>query len=390
MGFNLFDLIRPKNGTEKSIEITCKELIEAAQEFKIRELCFMICVDMIANALGKCEVKTYQNHKEVQGREYYMWNVEPNANQNSSAFIHKWVLRLLEDGETLMISTSGKDGSDALVVADSFAPPELYPVRQNEYKQVTVGNFTYNKTFLEEDVLHLSLTHTDVKSVLNGMYQSFYRLYDAAVRAYVRGQGAHLKVHVNQMASGEAGWAAKFQQMIQDQVKPFLESNGAILPEFDGYKYEHFSAAHSGDNRDTRDIRAIVDDIFNFTARALQIPVVLASGKVEAAGDANARFLTDCIDPICDQWQEEVNRKRYGYHQWQAGNYVRVDSSNILHFDLFANAANVEKLVGSGAFTINDILRAANREPINEEWANKHYLTKNIAAMQDVVKPVDS
>lgn len=387
MGLSFFDWIRPKNGTTKSMEITCRELMEAAQEFRIRELCFMICVDMIANALGKCEVKTYWNHKEVQDREYYLWNVEPNVNQNSSAFIHKWVLRLFSDGETLMISTSGKDGAEALVVADSFAPPEIYPVRQNEYKQVTVGNFTYNKTFLEEDVLHLSLTHTNIKEVLDGMYQSFYRLYDAAVRAYTWGQGKHLKVHVNQMAQGKDGWAAEFQKMIEDQVKPFLDSNGAILPEFDGYKYEHFGKDSVGD---TRDIRAIVDDIFNFTARSLQIPVVLANGKVEAAGDANTRFLTDCIDPICDQWQEEVNRKRYGYHQWKAGNYVRVDSSNILHFDLFANAANVEKLVGSGAFTINDILKAANREPINEPWADKHYLTKNIASMQDVVSPVDS
>lgn len=387
MGFSFFDFLRPKNGKTHSMEITCRELFEAAQEFRIRELCFMICVDMIANALGKCEVKTYIDRKEVQNREYYMWNVEPNVNQNSSAFIHKWVLRLFSDGEALMISTRGTDGAEALVVADSYAPPEIYPVRQNEYKQVTVGNFTYNKTFLEEDVLHLSLTHTNVKEVLDGMYQSFYRLYDAAVRAYTWGQGKHLKVHVNQMAAGEEGWAAKFQQMILEQVKPFLDSNGAILPEFDGYKYEYFGKDSGGD---TRDIRAIVDDIFNFTARAMQIPVVLAAGKVEATGDAYTRFLTDCIDPICDQWQEEVNRKRYGYQQWRAGNYVRVDSSNILHFDLFANAANVEKLAGCGAFTINDILKAANREPINEPWADQHYLTKNIGALQDVLKPADS
>lgn len=387
MGFSLFDLLRPKNGKTHSMEITCRELFEAAQEFRIRELCFMICVDMIANALGKCEVKTYIDRKEVQNREYYMWNVEPNVNQNSSAFIHKWVLRLFSDGEALMISTRGTDGAEALVVADSYAPPENYPVRQNEYKQVTVGSFTYNKTFLEEDVLHLSLTHTNIKAVLDGMYQSFYRLYDAAVRAYTWGQGKHLKVHVASMGSGEADWATKFQQMIQDQVKPFLESNGSILPEFDGYKYEDFGKDAVGD---TRDIRAIVDDIFNFTARAMQIPVVLAAGKVEATGDAYTRFLTDCIDPLCDQLQEEINRKRYGFQQWKAGNYVRVDSSNILHFDLFANAANVEKLAGSGAFTINDILKAANREPINEPWADQHYLTKNIGSLQESLQPVDS
>ena len=388
MAFKFWDFIKPKNGTTHSVEILIKELFEAEQEFRIRELCFMICVDMIANAMSKCTVRTYQNHKEIQGPEYYLWNVEPNVNQNSTAFIHKWVLRLFEDGETLMISTQGRNGSDALVVADSFAPPELYPVRQNAYKQVTVGDFTYNKTFLEEDVIHLRLPHANVKTVIDGMFRCFYRLYDAAVRAYTWGQGEHLKVHVSQLAQGGDGWAASFQSMIESQIKPFLSSKGAILPEFDGYKYEWF-----GDKDklgDTRDIRAIVDDFFNFTARSLQIPIVLSAGKVEVTGDANARFLTECIDPLCDQLQEEIIRKRYGYAQWKSGNYVRVDSSNILHFDLFANAANVEKLVGSGAFTINDILKAANREPINEPWADQHYLTKNIGALQDMLTVVGS
>ena len=53
---------------------------------------------------------------------------------------------------------------------------------------------------------------------------------------------------------------------------------------------------------------------------------------------------------------------------------------------MFANAANVEKLVGSGAFSINDVLRAANQAPINEPWANEHFLTLNIARIQDAAQ----
>ena len=68
---------------------------------------------------------------------------------------------------------------------------------------------------------------------------------------------------------------------------------------------------------------------------------------------------------------------------------MRVDSSSIRHFDLFGNAASVEKLVGSGAFTINDILRAAGQEPIDAPWANEHFLTKNIATMQEAVNALD-
>ena len=56
---------------------------------------------------------------------------------------------------------------------------------------------------------------------------------------------------------------------------------------------------------------------------------------------------------------------------------------------MFANAANVEKLVGSAAFSINDILRAAGQPTIDEPWADAHFLTKNISAMDDVARQLD-
>ena len=119
------------------------------------------------------------------------------------------------------------------------------------------------------------------------------------------------------------------------------------------------------------------------------MPPVLINGSVEGTADANARFLTNCIDPICDQLQEEITRKRYGYDAWARGDYIKIDSSAILHFDIFENAANVEKLVGSGAYTINDVRRAANQAPIDEDWANQHYMTLNIAAMTETTRPIE-
>ena len=112
---------------------------------------------------------------------------------------------------------------------------------------------------------------------------------------------------------------------------------------------------------------------------------MLVNGTVEGVKDAQQRFLTGCIDPICDQLSEEGTRKRYGYDGWSRGDYLRVDSSAIIHFDLFANAANIEKLVGSGAFSLNDVLRAAGQATINEPWADEHYMTKNIGLVEELL-----
>jgi phage portal protein BeeE len=49
-------------------------------------MAFWSAVNIVANAVSKCEFKTFLNGKEDKGKEYYLWNIEPNKNQNSSDF----------------------------------------------------------------------------------------------------------------------------------------------------------------------------------------------------------------------------------------------------------------------------------------------------------------
>lgn len=379
MGIKFWDwLSGGKARSPTTVEVSCRELLAAAQEFQLRDLSFWICANMIANAVGRCEFRTFRGNREIREREHYLWNVEPNVNQNSTAFLHKLVAKLLVDGEALVISTRQREGYDALVVADAWLQNGDYPSRQNEYTNVQVGDVSYEKTFREREVLHLRLNHINVKPVLDGLYGAYWRLISAAMKRYEWDKGQHWKVHVGQLASGAEDFTENFSRMIEQQVKTFLDSNGAILPEFDGYAYTN-EGGKSG--VELADIQAQMKDVLGFTAKALQIPAVLVDGSIQGTEDAQGRFLTGCIDPICDQLQEEINRKRYGYERMQAGDYLRVDTSSIRHFDMFANAANVEKLVGSGAFTINDILRSAGLPTIPEPWADDHYMTKNIATL---------
>ena len=383
--FHFFKWLRGQDGKGENREIVCKELIEAAQEYQIRELSFWVCVNMIANALGRCEFRTYRNHEEVREGEYYMWNYSPNVNENSTMFLHKLIAKLYMHNEALIVETLPQKHTDALVVADSWDIPEAWPSRQNEYKNVVVGDYRYQYPIWENDALHLKLNHTDIRPVLNGLYESYYRLIRAAEKSYTWENGQHWKVHVSQILQNDPGWMESFQKMIEKQVKPFLQSDGAILPEFDGYEYKREASSGS---KDTRDIKNLTEDIFEFTARSFLIPAVLVQGTVEGTADANNRFLTYCIDPLCDQLQEEINRKHYGYEEWKHGNYLRVDSSSIIHFDIFENAANVEKLIGSGAFTINDVRRAAGQSAIPEPWADEHFMTLNISTMTESTKTV--
>lgn len=389
IGLNFFKLLRPQNGesgTTDYADITCSAFEQAAQEYQIRELCFWTCVNMIANSLGRCEVKTYRAGKLERGREYYMWNVEPNANQNATAFFHKLVARLCQDNEALIISTGSYNGHDTIAVADDWEEPEDKGNQENRYRGVTLGNKSYDKTFRERDIMHLKLNHMDIKPVIDAMFASYVRLVQAAMKSYEWENGQHWKVKINQIAQNGENWHETFQKMLASQIRPFMESPSAVLPVFDGYEYEDASSKQAVKSADrSREAKKLIEDIFDFTARGFGIPAVLINGTVEGVKDAQARYLTGCIDPICDQLSEEGTRKRFGYEGWSRGDYLRVDSSAIIHFDLFSNAANIEKLVGSGAFSLNDVLRAAGQATINEPWADEHYMTKNIGLVEELL-----
>lgn len=386
MGLNIFRTKKPASGTgviQEVKDVTCDEDVTAAlQEFQIRELCFWSCVHFIAALVGRCEIRTYVKREEKREKEYWLWNVEPNVNQNAATFWHKVVAKLYEENEALIIRTRRRDGQDAFVVADDWITPEHWPDKQNEYQGVVVGDMQYQKTFYENEVLHLTLNHRNLKPVINGITASYMRLVQAAMNAYGWQNGQHWKVHVNQMASGQEGWLETFHKMLADQIKPFMQAGSAILPEFDGYDFVNLGKdGSSGTQKDTRDIRAMIDDILLFTATGIGIDAVLIGGKVEATGDAMKRTLTRTVDPICDQFNQEVNRKRYGRENWEAGNYVRMTSAAINHFDLFDMAASIEKLMGSG-WSYNDIQRAIGGETIDEDWANQHFVTKNFGAAE--------
>lgn len=375
--------------TDDGRVVTIRELCSAAAEVSIREIALCVCINMIANAVARCEFQTFQGGKPIKGREYYTWNVEPNINQNSSAFLHQFVDNLVRKNEALIISTVHRDGHEMLVNADAFRTPDRYPQKMNEYRDVRVGKVTYHKTFRENEVLHLTLHAQSVRELVDQLWDSYSRLFAVASRAYTWGQGTHLKVKLNQSPIASAEDIATFQNIMDNQLKPFLTNENGVLPQYNGYEYENIGGTANAD-RSTRDIRALIDDIFDFTALSLLIPPVLVHGEVEGTKDAVSRWMTTGIDPICDQLEEEINRKRYGFDRWQKGDFLHIDTSTVAHFDLFANAANVEKLIGSGAYSINDVLQAAGRPRIEEAWADMHWLTLNIGTMENAARAINA
>jgi len=369
-------------GDPEPTEIEVEEFFNIQAELVIRNLAFYSAINLIAKSISKCEFKTYFENEEVKKQEYYTWNIEPNKNQNSSQFLTKLITKLYENNECLVIESNGQ-----LLIADNFYKKE-YAMFENQFTSVIVNGFEFNKTFNMGEVLYFKLNNNDVRKLINGMHESYGKLIAYAQKSYEKSRGSKGILDVSAVAQGNKNFNEVFEKLMNQRFKKFFEANNAVLPLFDGYSYTDIGSK-TYSNEGTRDIKAMVDDIYDFTGRAIGTPPILLKGEVSGSKDAVDNLLTFCIDPLADMMQEEINRKRSGYLGYTKGTFLKIDTKTIKHIDLLSVSTSIDKLISSGTFTVNDIRELVGEEPIKEEFANQHYMTKNYATVEELMTALE-
>lgn len=368
--------------TEKvtTVEITEQQIHEAATEVYLRELAFWTCVGKIANALTKCEFRTFYEGEEVFGDEYYLWNYEPNRNQNKAEFISKAMEKLFRENELLIVESY--DGQ--LFVADDFQVTKntLYG---DTYSNILVEDYQFSRTFRSKDVLHWKLNNKNVNQIIKGLYDSYSKLINYSAKSYLKSRGSRGTLDISAIAQADKNFDEKLKKLMNEYFKSFFNSDNAVLPLFDGYKYTDLGSKTYSEGS-SRDIKSQYDDIFDFTARGFSMPPSLSKGDVQDTSKAVDEMLTFCLDPLAEMLQQETNRKRSGKEGVRAGTKMTIDTRKVKHTDMFDIATPSDKLISSGLYTVNMLLRAIGEPQINEEWANTHMMTKNYAGIEEILK----
>lgn len=360
-----------------------QDVQNAAYELYIRELAFWTCVNKIANAVSKCEFKTYYHNKETKGKEYYLWNYEPNQNQNAAGFIYKLIAQLYRKNECLVVEINHR-----MYVAESYIK-EVYALRDYKFSGISFDGYTLQETLDMSDVMFFELNSTDMRKLMNGMYDSYSKLITYAQNAYQKSRGHKGILNIAGVAQEQDNFNETFEELMSTHFKNFFGKDNAVLPLFDGYNYQDISQnAKTYSTESTRDIKALADDIFEFTARAFSFPPSLAKGDVQDTTKATDELLTFAVDPLVKMIQQEINRKRNGKDGLKQGNYLKIDTLAVKHVDIFDIATPIDKLISSGAFTINDILQVIGKPKIDEPWADQHFMTKNYSEIGAILKGI--
>ena len=370
----------------KSIEVAAETVAKYIDEEQItrlvmEEFTIHAAINMIANCISKCEFKTFEGGKEVNKEEYYAWNLEPNRNQNSSQFIQEIVSRLLYSNECLVIEPKGQ-----LMIAESFSKEE-FALKETIFSGVSRKGFTFDRSFRMSEVMSFQLNNKNIRKLLSDLCTGYDDILADAIDKYKKAGGEKGILTIDAIAQGEKFGNKTFEEVYEElmnvRFKKFFNSRSAVLPLHRGFSYTKQAAEQSKKSTsEVKDITDVLDEIVETVARAFNMPAGLLKGDIADIEKLTKNFLTFCIDPICEMMQNEINRKRYGKEQMQRGNYIRIDTTRVMHTDIFEVAEKIDKLIASGMYCIDELRKKLGDAELNTEQSKKHWITKNYSDIQ--------
>ena len=364
------------------VPITCASM-DILGEIYIRELAFNLVVNKIANAISKCQMNIYTDKKRDRNEEWYRWNVSPNPNQSAPVFWAKLIYQLYNFNEALIVPIGGN-----LYVADSFVLNKQYAFFDYRFESIQIDDFSLSRAFRQNEVFYFQLNNRKMVTYLNGTMTLYTGLIKAAYSSYMASNGNKGFLKISQFAEQEDDFQEYFNQLANEDFKKFFESSNAVMPLYEGYEYE--SLGNTGTQTNTRDIKALIDDVIQTTANAFNMPTSIAIGNVQDTSKAIDEFLTFCIDPLIRILEAEITRKSFTQSQVINGSYVKFDTTAIKHIDLLDVATAIDKLISSGCFTINDIRKTIGADEIDEPWANQFFMTKNYSTIEDLMNQLNN
>lgn len=374
----LWDWLKNTFGVGRTVQITQK-LESEKYKLQIEMFSIQMAINMIAGLFTKCEFKTYSNGKEIKGDEYYLWNIEPNINQNSVQFGQEFISRLLYNNEVLIVPINGQ-----LIIAESFTQNEyaLYP---NTFTNVARGDLIFNRTFSMSEVLYYKLNNEDIRALLSQLFTGYSSLLEMSIGKYKRSGGRKGKVRLAKGRSGDQKYQEDLEKMFAKDFKAYFENENALITMPDGTDYEEIPGSGSAKSaNEITDIVSITKEAFAHTAQAFRIPPALLQGDIAEVGELIDQLLTFGLDPLVDLVQTENNRKRYGKDAYSKGSYMVIDTSCIKHIDMFDVAEQADKLIASGPVCIDEIRARIGLIPLNTWWSTKHWMTRNYEALAAV------
>ena len=354
-------------GKNKTLYLNCIDKDIAKVAYK--EIAIQIAINLIAKAISNSEFLTYKKYSKVKKDNYYLFNIEPNLNQNATEFWNEFVDHLIYDGEVVVFQNT----SNEFIVADDFDKQIVN--NQIVFYNITKDDYSYNFTKKISEVIYLKFNNKKIKNYIDALYQEYSSLLSKLISDFKRQNALKLKVKISTLLSQRYDDQTQLQDYIKQKINPIFQDANAAIPIEDGFDVSVLDS-NSSKNISIDDVSKGIDNAFKYVSMALHIPESIMKGNLADVKEQTKNFFTWCVDPIAKQIDREFNRKYFGKNAVLSGSYLRCDTSRVEHYNIFDIATSLETLIKIG-YSPNEVRSKVDDEELLEDWANEHYLLEN-------------
>ena len=374
----LFQRKKETNQLENFIDV----LIETkSKQLSTKAHAIEHAIDLISKTISKSEIQVYE--KDEQGKIvpkknniYYALNVAPNDNELGTAFFYRVLSKYLHEEEALIVYFKNK-----LYLADSFTPSSNLLLSKT-YSNVSIsdsnGNtLTFKHIFSADEVIHLNLKSSKIKETLDDYYKDLGKLISITNQKYkiANSRKFRLKYPGTPMAlkDPDTNTEISYSKYKTKLVNGLFDEEDSVIMLSEAFGLEKIDMGQVSSSEEWRNLEKKWSDT---VAMSFNIPLDIFYGNKTDKSTSTNDFITFGVIPHLQILEDGLNAKIITKDKYLKGECIKINRLNMKHYDILESATSLDKLFADG-FSHNELLSMMGMAPLDEDWANEHYITKN-------------
>ncbi len=348
-----------------------------------------VVANLLATFFINVEWKTYKAGKIVKQHEWYKLNYAPNKKETSAEFFTKLAKKLINDGQALIIELA----TGELFIADTFqflGGQELY-LKDNTFTDIQIGQERLNRTFKENKNCVLIRTPLSGNQETFGTMESDYNELKALIRKGAN-KALGMKLNLNLAALPKNKYDADYLKKMQAVYNPLMDSRNAVFITYKGETLTDLTERQRGS--EVQQILEAVDnnikvnkEVLCNVGSAYGIPQKFMTGDYTADNqDIYTMAVTMFAKPFLSTVAKKLTLFMLDEDSIIKGGKIEANLDSIKFNEMLKQATAVDKLIGSGAYTINEVREKVGDDPTTDTDGNVRFITKNYAVMKEYVK----
>ncbi|HDJ4103705.1 TPA: phage portal protein, partial [Staphylococcus aureus] len=154
---------------------------DLSQQAYVKRLAIDSCIEFVARAVAQSHFKVLEGNRIQKNDVYYKLNIKPNTDLSSDSFWQQVIYKLIYDNEVLIVVSDSKE----LLIADSFYREE-YALYDDIFKDVTVKDYTYQRTFTMQEVIYLKYNNNKVTHFVESLFEDYGKIFGRMIGAQLK------------------------------------------------------------------------------------------------------------------------------------------------------------------------------------------------------------